>query len=110
MSIPLSLTSQPAEHLHHEVRKTALWEDRSALHEQHDIVPADLALDALLYRSFIGFLLHSQKLAGSVIVVGLRAPRALAPAGLWGWRLSSNVDVFYVDRSARLGTFLPCVS
>jgi hypothetical protein len=27
-----------------------LREDRRALHEQHDIVLADLALDALLYR------------------------------------------------------------
>jgi hypothetical protein len=35
--------------------------------------------------SFIGFVLHSQELAGSVIVVGLRAPRALAPSlAYWG--------------------------
>jgi len=38
-----------AQHPNHQAGKTALREDRRALHEQHDVVLADLALDALLY-------------------------------------------------------------
>src|SRR6266478_3949215 len=45
----LELDTQTAQHLDHQAGKTALREDRRALHEQHHIVFADLALDLLSY-------------------------------------------------------------
>src|SRR5712675_2028126 len=46
----LELDAQMAQHLDHQAGKTALRKDRRALHKQHDVVLANLALDALLYR------------------------------------------------------------
>src|ERR1700719_1917636 len=43
---------QTAPHLDHDAGKTALREHRRTLPEQHDIVLADLALDALVYWIF----------------------------------------------------------
>src|SRR5712675_759897 len=44
-------TFEKGKHLHYHAGKAALREDRGALHEQYDIMLADLALDALVYWS-----------------------------------------------------------
>src|ERR1700730_13453279 len=66
-----------AQHLDHKAGKTALWEDRRALHEQHDIVLADLALDALLYWIF-----HCFDLLSGMVGVVVRAEKMQGDVGL----------------------------
>src|SRR5712671_6074339 len=74
----LELDTQMAQHLDHQAGKTALREDRRALHEQHDVVLADLALDALLYWIFhrfdlllgtVGVVVRAEKMEGNVGLV-----------------------------------------
>src|SRR6266446_6208062 len=71
------LDAQVAQRLYHQVGKTALREDRSALHEQHDIVPADLALDALSY-----WILHNFDLLSGMVGVVVRAEEMQGNVGL----------------------------
>src|SRR5260370_32020951 len=90
------LDAQVAQHLHHQVGKTALGEDRSAVHEQHDIVPADLALDALLY-----WILHSFDLLSGTVGVVVRAEEMQGNVGLVAGHpaVGSGCDVEDVSRA-----------
>src|SRR5712671_2715748 len=66
-----------AQHLHYHAGKAALREDRGALHEQYDIMLADLALDALVY-----WILHCFDLLLGMVGVVVRTEKMQRDVGL----------------------------
>src|SRR5262249_19052287 len=74
----LELDAQMAQHLDHGTGKIALREDLCTFHEQHDIMLADLALDALLYwirhcfdllSGTVGVVVCAEKMQGNIGLV-----------------------------------------